>query len=123
MLAGSPPGHGRGAEREAQIVIEALRQTERRLLDELRAGAATVADDPQGVNTALEAIGDRFEELGRRISSLPDALAHQRREVLVPFSGQLRDLRQDLRAYTLMMGVAIALILLLLMVLLFFRPT
>lgn len=121
-MAGSPTARGRAAERDTQFLFEALRQTERHLLDELRNGVMATVDDPQSVNAELEGIGDRFEQLGRKITSLPDALTHQRREVLVQFGGQLRDLRADLRAYTLMMSVAIALILLLMMVLLFFRP-
>jgi predicted nuclease with TOPRIM domain len=123
MLSGSPTGRSRSAERDTQLILEALRRAERRVLDELRNGRSQSVDDPQEVNRTLESVGDRFETLNRRIAKLPEMLTQQRREVMQQFADQLRDLRQDLRAYTLMMGVAIVLIVLLLVVLLFFRPS
>lgn len=109
------------AEQDRQRVIVALRQFEQRLAEEFRMHAVAGVGDPLGVTDALESINERFQDLTRRTKALPELLSFQRREALVRFGGQLRDLRQDLRIYTMMMGIAVVLILLLLFVFLAFR--
>lgn len=119
MLSGSPTGHSRGAKRDTQLILEALRRVESRIVGKLRTETVPAVGGPQLVNSVLESAGDRFDALNLRISSLPATLLGQRREVMLQFASQLHDLRQDLRAFTLMMGIAIVLIILLLVVLLF----
>lgn len=119
----STGARGSGMDRDTQVVTEALRESERRLLEGLREDFTGAVDDPQSVSGALESLGDRFSDLGKRITTVPDVLTRHRREALVQFGVQLQDLRQDLRAYTLMMGVAVVLIVMLLVVLLVFKRT
>lgn len=96
--------------------LDALLETERRLLGELRDLRVAAELRQASVGTTAQGVEERAEQLSTSLSSLPDTLSSHDEQTASALASAVGTIRNDLRSYGMMVGGALALAMLLLVV-------